>query len=318
MAAMAAMITLGDIVDLESDAVRGPQGPCRPGRQSSHTCARAVNAGLRASAGTTFRPEFAQNLSEMRQPEPARTRSTPCIDGAAIEILERGTWYAALPAGLKAQIVRRAEVREHARRSVIIQEGAPTLGVHAVLEGRVRIVRHIGAQRREVVVHVGESGLWFGLFALSAGSRSVGSVIAATRVRTLFLSSDALEQIFADEPAYFRPFAEHLFQYFAYLFRYAAESQALAPEGWLRMRLADLAALRRRDDAATGPVTLSVSQSELATMVGVSRQTLNGLLRRLASLRLIDVRFRRIVVLDEAGLRGTGAERAAVEPAEPA
>ena len=75
------------------------------------------------------------------------------------------------------------------------------------------------------------------------------------------------------------------------------ERRSLAAEDWLWKRLQDLAAIRRREAQVTGPVDITVSQTELATMVGVSRQTLCMLLGRLQEYGRIDVSYRKIRVL---------------------
>jgi CRP-like cAMP-binding protein len=61
--------------------------------------------------------------------------------------------------------------------------------------------------------------------------------------------------------------------------------------------LQDLAAIRRREAQVSGPVDITVSQTELATMVGVSRQTLCMLLGRLQEYGRIGVSYRKIRVL---------------------
>jgi len=61
--------------------------------------------------------------------------------------------------------------------------------------------------------------------------------------------------------------------------------------------LQDLAKIRRRDAQIEGPVDINVSQTELAAMVGVSRQTLCMLLGRLQERGQIDVGYKRIRVL---------------------
>ena len=58
----------------------------------------------------------------------------------------------------------------------------------------------------------------------------------------------------------------------------------------------------------TGPVTLHVSQAELARSAGLSRQALSGMLRRLQQRGLIEIGFRRIVVRDEDALRRAAQE----------
>ena len=65
---------------------------------------------------------------------------------------------------------------------------------------------------------------------------------------------------------------------------------------------------RLHDRPQAAPVSLTVSQLDLARMVGVSRQTLNVLLRRLDKERLIEIGSRSIRVLEPAHLADPRAE----------
>lgn len=105
------------------------------------------------------------------------------------------------------------------------------------------------------------------------------------------------ERIVREEPGYFRAFADLLFERYADLFRYLADSHGLAPEEWLRTRLIDHAAVMRRDNPAVDAGVITLSQAELAAMMGVSRQTLSTLLGRLEARGVISVGFRSIRVL---------------------
>lgn len=80
-------------------------------------------------------------------------------------------------------------------------------------------------------------------------------------------------------------------------FGYLAESGGLMSEEWLRTRLVDLAAMRRDECPTSDPSTITMSQSDLAKMVGVSRQTLSGPLDRLETRCLMKVGYRSIRVL---------------------
>lgn len=51
-------------------------------------------------------------------------------------------------------------------------------------------------------------------------------------------------------------------------------------------------------------VELALSQTDLAAMIGSSRQTVNMLLKKLVGEGLIDVEFRKISILDPSALRG--------------
>jgi DNA-binding MarR family transcriptional regulator len=88
-----------------------------------------------------------------------------------------------------------------------------------------------------------------------------------------------------------------LIERYVIVYRFLVDSHGLPTEEWLHARLAALAAFRRKDEAGTGPVWVAASQDALATMIGVSRQTLSLLLTRLEDRGLVEVGFRGIRIL---------------------
>jgi len=213
-----------------------------------------------------------------------------------VALLRRGRWFGSLPAALQSIIVERTITRCYGKGAFIIHEGAPPRGLFALLEGRVHVVRGI-AKHEQALIHVGEPGLWFGEHGTLSGGPALASIVAMTNARTLLLPVAEFQRIVIDEPRYYPPFAGLLFERYATVFRYASEARAVPAEDWLWTRLQDLAAIRRRDAQIQGPVDINVSQTELATMVGVSRQTLCMLLGRLQARGQIDVGYKRISVL---------------------
>jgi len=213
-----------------------------------------------------------------------------------VEFLKHGQWFGRLPSRLQDLIVQRACVRTFRKGSALISEGAQPKGIYAVLEGRVRAMRRVG-DADEILIYVGGAGFWVGEFAVLARMPSISSVVADSAVRALFLPAVEFERIVDDEPRYFRAFADLSFERHALLFRYLVEAGGLAPEEWLRTRLVDLAVMRRNESPTSDPFTITMSQSDLAKMVGVSRQTLSRLLDRLQTRGLIKIGYRSIRVM---------------------
>ena len=92
------------------------------------------------------------------------------------------------------------------------------------------------------------------------------------------------------------------------LVRYLAASLRLSPDHRLRLRLADLADTKRAQTTTDGPaVLLDRSRSELAEIIGLSRQMLNRRLKRLEEEGWVEFAQRRVRVLDAGGLRATAA-----------
>lgn len=213
-----------------------------------------------------------------------------------VEFLSRGRWFGSLPAALQSTIVERAITRCYGKGAFIIHEGAPPRGLFALLEGRVHVVRGI-AESEQALIHVGEPGLWFGEHGMLSGQPALASVVATTGARTLLLPVADFQRIVAEEPRFYPQFAALLFEHFATVFRYASEARSVPAEDWLWTRLRDLAEIRRLDARIQGPIDINVSQTELAAMVGVSRQTLCMLLGRLQARGQIDVGYKRVRVL---------------------
>jgi CRP-like cAMP-binding protein len=240
-------------------------------------------------------------MSESRQVADGRG-SGPRTQDEIFALLRQGAWFGGVASALQQQIIRRSSVRAYAKGQYIIRAGDPSKGMFALLEGRVHLVVHT-VDDAEVLVHVAEPGFWFGHYALLTGKPSHGSVIAAAPSRTLLLPVAEFEAICALDGDYYRQVNRYMLSMYDYLFRYLAETQSLASERWLALRLADLSAMRRADLPTPGPVEIRVPQAELATMIGVSRQTVGQLLARLEARGAIAVKFRSVVVLDEAALR---------------
>jgi CRP-like cAMP-binding protein len=219
------------------------------------------------------------------------------IDRDVVEFLKRGRWFGGLPAALQELILGRVVRRSYRKGQYIVREGEIARAMHVVLAGRVRVTRKVGNEPEEVVIWVGEPGFWFGDYAVFARTPSIGSIIAETDVTTLSLSTTAFERIVRDEPEYFRCFAALLFGRYADLFRYLAESHGLHTEDWLRTRLVDLAATMRRDNPSVDAGVITISQADLATMMGMSRQTMNTMLRQLQARGIVELRTRSIRVL---------------------
>lgn len=218
-----------------------------------------------------------------------------------IDRLGKGSWFGRLPLALRELVVARSRVRTYDKGQVLSAEGSPPKGLFAVLEGQVHLVTAVGTDD-EALVYVGEPGFWFGEFGLLAGAPTVVTALAHTTVRALVLPKVQFDLIVDEEPRYYRHFASLIFERYAILLRAFADFQELTPDVRLRRRLAVLAHLQRLDRAATGPVTLAVTQAELSRMIGVSRQTLNAMLGRLQQQGLIELGFRKISVLDPGRL----------------
>ena len=212
-------------------------------------------------------------------------------DAPEIAVLKRGRWFAALPPALQAGIAQRSVLRRFQAGQVLLREGDPARGMYGLVQGRTRHVCAVG-DAREVLMHVGGPGLWTGEYALLSGARTVGSVIADAPTQALFLSAKEWQRLVDEEPRWLRHFAALVAERFATAYRAYADAQALSRDDWVLARLKLVAQVEREHGTPLPHIRLS--QAQLASMVGVSRQTLNAVLMRLQARGLLRVGFRSI------------------------
>ena len=213
------------------------------------------------------------------------------------QFLSGGEWFGGLAAPLQGVILSRSVVRNYAKGEVISLEASVPKGLFALLEGEIHTVREVGSGD-ESLLHVCEPGFWFGEYGVLTGKLTVVSFIARAQVKALYFSKAQFDRTLAEHPHYYEAFARLAIDRYGILLGMFAELRELGPEARLRSRLASLAQLRRQDRSERSAVSLTLSQADLARMVGVSRQTLNVLLGKLNHAGLIEVGFRHIRVPD--------------------
>lgn len=219
-----------------------------------------------------------------------------------LKVLDKGEWFGGLPEELRCAIVERLRTRRYERGQLLRNEGVPPSGLTAVLEGQVGVRRWFSGEDHSLL-HVGGPGFWIGEAAALLRCENIVSVVAQTPVVALELPMAAFDQIVAEQPDAFRHFARLAIERYAIAMRQLTEILGLDKEALLRARLADLIDMRHQDDPAGG-YDIAIPQGELAALMGVARQTLNDLLKRLEKDGLIEVGYRKIRILDLARLRG--------------
>ena len=228
-----------------------------------------------------------------------KTATTEAIRRQLVE----GEWFGGLEPPVQDAILENSSVRHYEAGQTVSREDSQPQGLFAVLQGEVDVVRHVGEDRR-ILYYVGGPGFWFGELGALRGELTAVTVLVRKDAALLVLPLARVRELTSQHPSFLHACWRLLYQRFAVLLRYLAQSQWLSPEEYLRVRLADLVELRARDHASGTSNELDISQGDLAQMIGTSRQTVNALLQRIEADGLIEVNFRNIRVLDPERLRG--------------
>jgi len=232
-------------------------------------------------------------------------------------LLESGSWFKGLPGDIKDAFFRRATIRRIRKGEVIGVAQVPLDGACVILEGHVQMLRHYGDED-ETLIHVAGPGSWIGVASL-LGTAPLVTSVASTPGRVVLLTRAQFENLVREYPRFYRDLTAVLIAFTDAALTLLANTRELTSESRVCAQIAAMAEMWARDapSRAGEPLSLPLSQAELARIVGISRQRLNAVLARLMGLGLLSASFRRIVIPDVGRLRAHALASMA-RPASPA
>lgn len=210
-------------------------------------------------------------------------------------LLCRDSWFGALTSARQEALVAKARVvRARSGRRVYRLGDAPD-GLHAVLDGRVRLVSY-PAPGAEMVSMVVKPGRWFGELSVLDGQSRPHDAIASCASRLLHVPMNAVTALAEADPLLWRDLA-----------RLACLHQRMAMKETTRTRalagVTRLAALLLADASRDEQGIVRTTQEDMAQLLGLSRQYVNRLLSRLTAKELISVGYGTVAVRDRPRLR---------------
>jgi CRP/FNR family cyclic AMP-dependent transcriptional regulator len=205
-----------------------------------------------------------------------------------------------------AQVVGRLRQRRFRRNEVIFHQGDPGDSLHIVDEGSVKIVLP-SPEGEEAIIATLRQGDFFGELALLDGAPRSATAVALEPTTTLALPRDAFLELLDQD----RGLRDALLTGIAHELRrvtgHVEELHFLDLAGRLAMRLSRLA---RDADPDSDLVRLDwpYTQSDLASMIGGTRQSVNKLLSELVNQGLVVLEPDAVVIPSVSALLRT-AER---------
>jgi CRP/FNR family cyclic AMP-dependent transcriptional regulator len=205
------------------------------------------------------------------------------------------------------QLVRRRSVR---RSQLILRAGAAGDDVVVVLEGHVKLVAY-GADRREVVLAIRGPGELIGEMAALAGQRRTATVIAVDDVEVGYLAADELRSFLASHPDVALVLIRMLVRRLSEADRDRVDLATQDSVGMVAKRLVELATEHGKRVEEGTLIEFSLTQDELASWTGATRETVSRALRLMRRVGWIATDHRSITVLDLAALRERCGDAAA-------
>lgn len=206
-------------------------------------------------------------------------------------LLARAPLFQGIPAGLRRDLADRCVRRTFAKSAVLFHKDSEDRSLYLIASGRVRIYLPGGAGR-EVTLNICGPGEAIGELTLLDGQTRSASAQALDDVVAYVLHYEDIAGLL-DTPA----MAAAVIRVLTARLRHATddtESLALFDVfGRLARRLLELADRYGRGQE----IDLELSQTDLASLVGATRETVNRALAAFRQQGLIDVHDHRIVIL---------------------
>ncbi len=223
---------------------------------------------------------------------------TALDERAAIDALRGCPLFSPCPEAVLTDVGRRLRHRHFRRNEVIFHQGDPGDALHVITEGAVKIVLP-SAEGDEAIIATLHPGDFFGELALLDSKPRSASAVAVEATETLSLPRDIFRELLDQHPE----LRDALFSALAGLLRrittHVEELHFLDLAGRLAARLTRLA----RDAhpaVSAGPIELDwpYTQSDLAAMIGGTRQSVNRLLAELIDDGLVRLEHERLLITD--------------------
>jgi CRP-like cAMP-binding protein len=212
---------------------------------------------------------------------------------AAAKFMAATGWLGRQPEDFRTEVLRRSLYRRHGAGKVLYDIGDPPGGVFGLVAGTIEMQLpngHIGT--------VATPGFWVGEASAFRRETKRVALVAKSPVSVFYLPLIEFERLITN-PDHCRCFAILTIEHLENALRVVA---SLMPNDAVARVASRLQSLMIAD--SRGGRDLTVTQGDLASMCGLSRQTVNRALRRLADLGAIAAHYGTVSVVDPERLRG--------------
>ena len=215
-------------------------------------------------------------------------QSTP-----AHRFLQVQKWFADLDAEARARISDKVFTIKGAKGDVMLSAGETVDGWYAVLSGLVKLQSQSSQGRRSAYLGI-PGGEWFGEGSAMRDDPRRYDVVALRDSELLCLPRAEFAELRATNLKFNQAIADQLNMRLGQAMAIIETMRLRTPEQRVAMYLGRL--LWR------GPRKLSLSQEELGVLAGLSRQTVNAVLKTLEQQKLVALEFGRVSIVNEEGL----------------
>lgn len=205
-------------------------------------------------------------------------------------LLELDPWFGGLQPARRELVLTHGVVRNFKDGTRLYHLGDPPNGLHALLSGEVRLISYPSVGT-ELVGKIIRPGQWFGELSVIDGKGRPHDAVAVSESCVLTVTMPAIAIIARCHPEFWRDLA---------LLSCVHQRAGLRDTGRVRSEpaIARLARFLVVAGKASGNGKIGMTQDEIAQIIGISRQYLNKLVRRLDSSGLVTTGYGEIRLME--------------------
>jgi CRP-like cAMP-binding protein len=202
-------------------------------------------------------------------------------------------WFGTLTAGLQQALRDGVQTLRGTKGEAVLDAGAEVQGWYAVLSGLVMLHSPEARGRHSAFLGVPD-GEWFGEGSAMKAEPRRYRVIALRETQLMCLPLPLFNQLHETSLAFNQYLAAHLNMRLGQAMAIIEAGRMRSPEHRVALYLSPLFWRSTR--------RIHLTQEELGYLAGLSRQTVNRVLRLLEALRIVSLDFGRVAIVDDAAL----------------
>jgi CRP-like cAMP-binding protein len=214
--------------------------------------------------------------------------------------LMSGQWFSHLPGSFQDSLLAAARLRRLTAGQRLFKRGDPPCGLYAVLEGSIRISA-VSEQGKEALLSLVEPPHWFGEICLFDGQPRTHDAFGVGQCTLLHIPQTVLLKLLDEQPLYWRQLALLMSHKLRLTFINLEQLSLMPAPARLAHRLLMIAEGYGEIDPPRR--VLQLPQEQLASMLSLSRQTTNQMLKELQTQGIIGLGYGEIEILDAERLR---------------
>ncbi len=220
---------------------------------------------------------------------------------SGIDFLKRVPIFAKLSEAELNVLAGSLRRKNFAKGEIIFHQDSPGYSLYIIESGRVRIY-NLSVAGQEISVTIYSSGGVIGELAILDGLPRSAGAVAMEPTRTLILHRDDFLHHARHYPEMALNIMAELSAKLRYTTEYAESLAFLDVYGRVAKKLLEMAG-QLEEEGEGGQVEVRLTQSELASLVGSSREWVNKVLSAYREQGLVELGRQRIIILDAEGLR---------------